>query len=233
MWINFIYLCTVMQTKSEENYLKAIWKLAEEYGETVSTNAIAAEVNTKAASVTDMLKKLAAQKLIVHIPYRGVNLTLKGRQAAAEIVRKHRLWEVFLVQKLEYGWDEVHDIAEQLEHISSPQLTDRLDKFLGHPKSDPHGDPIPDKSGKIPHDPGFPLSHAQSGKTFRVSGVGDHSAAFLRFLDSNHIRPGSKIAVREITEYDHSMLVQVDGKKGIHISKQVAQNILVHKNGGK
>jgi DtxR family Mn-dependent transcriptional regulator len=218
-----------MQTKSEENYLKAIWKLAEEYGDAVSTNAIAAEVNTKAASVTDMLKKLAAQKLIGYIPYQGVRLTKSGKQAAAAIVRKHRLWEVFLVDKLGFGWDAVHDIAEQLEHIKSEELTERLDKFLGFPKNDPHGDPIPDKSGKLPGQQIIPLNHVPVGKTAQVSGVGDHSASFLQFLDKNKIRPGSSIRIHEITAYDHSMEISLDGKKKIHISKQVAQNILVKK----
>lgn len=221
-----------MQTRSEENYLKAIWKLVEEYGDAVSTNAIAAEVNTKAASVTDMLKKLAAQKLIDYTPYQGVTLTKTGRQTAAAIVRKHRLWEVFLVEKLGFGWDQVHDIAEQLEHIGSTELTERLDKFLGFPKNDPHGDPIPDKTGKLPGQQSIPLNHLPVNKPAQVTGVGDHSASFLQFLDKNGIRPGSSIRIKEITEYDHSMQISIDGKKNIHISKQVAQNILVKKPAG-
>lgn len=221
-----------MQTRSEENYLKAIWKLIEEYGDSVSTNAIAAEVNTKAASVTDMLKKLAAKKLIDYVPYQGVTLTRSGRQAAAAIVRKHRLWEVFLAEQLGFGWDQVHDIAEQLEHIESAELTERLDKFLGYPKNDPHGDPIPDKSGKVSGQQSIPLNHLPAGKSARVTGVGDHSASFLQFLDKNGIRPGSNIRIREITEYDHSMQIAIDDKKNMHISKQVAQNILVKKPAG-
>ena len=128
-------------THSEENYLKAIWKLNESGDSAVSTNSIAAEVKTRAASVTDMLKKLSERKLIQYQKYQGVKLTAEGRRLALSIVRKHRLWEVFLVEKLRYGWDEVHEIAEQLEHIYSESLTDKLDKFLGYPKFDPHGDP--------------------------------------------------------------------------------------------
>lgn len=219
-----------MRTFSEENYLKAIWKLIGPEEEPVSTNAIAAAVQTKAASVTDMLKKLSDKKLIDYTPYKGVSLTKEGQRAAAEVVRKHRLWEVFLVEQLGFGWDEVHDIAEQLEHIQSEALTEKLDRFLGFPKVDPHGDPIPDKSGKIAGEPGFALALAGQLKTVVVTGVSDHSSSFLRFLDSNNIRLGDTILIREITEYDQSMTIQLKSKKLLHISHEVSRNILVRNN---
>ena len=134
---------------TEENYLKAIYHLSTGNNSVVSTNQIAEITNTKAASVTDMLKKLAEKKLINYIKYQGVTLTEAGKNAAVNIVRKHRLWEVFLVEKLGFKWDEVHDIAEELEHINSESLINRLDDFLGNPAADPHGDPIPDRSGTI------------------------------------------------------------------------------------
>jgi DtxR family Mn-dependent transcriptional regulator len=216
-----------MQTFSEENYLKAIWKLAGPEGDPVSTNAIAGAVQTKAASVTDMLKKLSEKKLIDYVPYKGVSLTKSGFRSATEVVRKHRLWEVFLVDKLGFGWDEVHEIAEQLEHIRSEALTEKLDRFLGFPKADPHGDPIPDKSGKMPEEPGFALALAGLNKTVIVTGVADHSSAFLRFLDASNIRLGNPVTVSAITDYDQSMTIRLKGKRSLHISRDVAQHILV------
>jgi DtxR family transcriptional regulator, Mn-dependent transcriptional regulator len=130
-------------TLSEENYLKAIYHLSKEEDESVSTNALAERLETTAASVSDMLKKLAKKELIEYKKYQGVNISEKGKRVALQIIRKHRLWEVFLVEKLSFNWDEVHEIAEQLEHIDSPTLVKRLDEFLGYPKFDPHGDPIP------------------------------------------------------------------------------------------
>lgn len=215
------------QTHSEENYLKAIWKLVEHSGENVSTNAIAASVNTKAASVTDMLKKLADKKLISYERYKGVTLTAKGKRVAVEVVRKHRLWEVFLVDQLKFKWDEVHDIAEQLEHIQSNALTEKLDKFLGFPKVDPHGDPIPDKDGKISDRHQVPLSQLEAGKKGIMTGVADHSALFLQFLDKKEIKLGDTIELKEKTDYDQSMVIGVNKKKTIQISNEVAKNILV------
>lgn len=219
-----------MPTHSEENYLKAIWKLIELSGENVNTNAIAALVNTRAASVTDMLKKLSDKKLISYQRYKGVSLTAKGRRLAIEVVRKHRLWEVFLVDQLGYKWDEVHDIAEQLEHIKSLTLIEKLDKFLDFPKVDPHGDPIPDKTGKITEQQLVPLSHLEKGKTGIMSGVADHSTMFLRFLEKQGILLGDKIVAKEKTTYDQSMEISVNKKKSIHISYDVAKNILIRKS---
>jgi DtxR family Mn-dependent transcriptional regulator len=221
-----------VQTHSEENYLKAIWKLVEHSGENVSTNAIAASVNTKAASVTDMLKKLADKKLISYRRYQGVTLTAKGKRVAVEVVRKHRLWEVFLVEQLDFKWDEVHDIAEQLEHIQSNSLTEKLDKFLGFPKVDPHGDPIPDKTGKISDQQQIPLAQLQENKKGIMTGVADHSTLFLQFLDKKEIHLGDTIELKETTDYDQSMIISINRKKIIHISNDVAKNILVRKAKG-
>lgn len=215
-----------MPTHSEENYLKAIWKLSES-GEAVSTNAIAAEVKTRAASVTDMLKKLADKKLIQYQRYQGVKLTAEGRRVALGIVRKHRLWEVFLLEKLDYRWDEVHEIAEQLEHITSHNLTDRLDKFLGFPKFDPHGDPIPDKSGKLADPASVSLSLTRPGQSGIMTGVSEHSTVFLRYLDENALGLGCVIAVEHLNEFDQSLKIKVNGKSSIMVSQHVAKNILV------
>lgn len=216
-----------MPTHSEENYLKAIWKLHESGIPSVSTNSIAAEVKTRAASVTDMLKKLADKKLIQYQKYQGVKLTAEGRRVALNIVRKHRLWEVFLVEKLDYRWDEVHEIAEQLEHIFSENLTDRLDKFLGFPKFDPHGDPIPDKSGKLADAASVSLSLVKAGHQAVMTGVSEHSAVFLRYLDEHSIGLGATISVEQVIEFDQSLKIKVNGKAAITISQHAAKNILV------
>lgn len=219
-----------MQTLSEENYLKAIWKLVENSRVAVSTNEIAASVQTSPASVTDMLKKLADKKLISYQRYRGVTLSAKGRSVAIEVVRKHRLWEVFLVQQLGFKWDEVHDIAEQLEHIRSNELTEKLDKYLGFPKTDPHGDPIPDKTGKISELHQIPLSKLEKGKKGIMTGVADHSTQFLQLLDKHGIHLGDSIEIKETTAYDLSIAIAVNKKKTIHISNSVSKNIMVSKN---
>lgn len=217
-----------MNSLTEENYLKAIYKLMEagETGE-ITTNAIADEVQTKAATVTDMLKKLSNKKLINYKKYQGVTLTAKGSKAALEIVRKHRLWEVFLVDKLNFKWDEVHIIAEQLEHINSDELVERLDKFLNYPKFDPHGDPIPDVNGKLQQKNSIHLSEGKNEGVYVMTGVADHDSSFLRFLDKSGIALGKQIKVKEIVEYDKSLNISIDKKPGIYISNEVAKNILV------
>ena len=216
-------------THSEENYLKAIWKLVGHSHDQVTTNAIAALVHTKAASVTDMIKKLSEKKLVRYTPYQGVALTNTGRRVAAQVVRKHRLWEAFLVQHLGFRWDEVHEVAEQLEHIRSEKLTEQLDRFLGYPKSDPHGDPIPDREGRIHGAGHLPLADFGKKAIVIVTGVSDHSSSFLRYLDHNRIRLGDTIGIKSLNSYDHSMFVSVSKRKAIYISQQVAKNILVRK----
>lgn len=217
-----------MNSFTEENYLKAIYKLTELQGESVTTNAIAERMKTKAASVTDMLKKLSDKKLINYQKYQGVTLTRKGEKVALTIIRKHRLWEMFLVEKLDFKWDEVHDVAEQLEHISSDKLIAQIDKFLNYPKTDPHGDPIPDEKGKLKVQRSKTLSQFRKNDLCVMTGVVDHSPAFLRFLDSSELVLGNDIRIKEIVDFDRSLQVMVK-KNTFFISHEVAKNILVTK----
>jgi DtxR family Mn-dependent transcriptional regulator len=214
-----------MNTFTEENYLKAIYHLAWPAG-SASTNQIAAALNTKAASVTDMLKKLADKDLINYTRYQGVSLTANGKKIAISIIRKHRLWEYFLVEKLHFKWDEVHDVAEELEHISSKELIDRLDDFMGNPQYDPHGDPIPDCNGHFKMNELKPVSILSVNQKGTVSGVKDHSTVFLQHLEKLQLTIGKKIKVTEINKYDHSVTIQSDDKK-IYISREVADNLLI------
>ena len=216
-----------MHSFTEENYLKAIYHLSDQSNSGVSTNAIAEVTNTKAASVTDMLKKLADKKLINYIKYQGVTLTEIGLKAALNIIRKHRLWEVFLVEKLGFKWDEVHDIAEELEHINSVMLIERLDDFLGNPAADPHGDPIPDRTGNFLHKKLVKVSEMKQGQAGTISGVNEHSSVFLKHLEKLGLTLGTKIIIAELVEFDGSIMLAVDEKKEITISREVAKNILV------
>jgi DtxR family Mn-dependent transcriptional regulator len=214
-----------MNTLAEENYLKSIYHLAQNT-ESVSTNQLAAFVNTKASSVTDMLKKLADKELINYTPYQGVTLSKTGEKVAVNIIRKHRLWEFFLVEKLDFKWDEVHEMAEEMEHISSNELIDRLDKFMGYPKYDPHGDPIPDCNGLIKIHNLKPVSAAGINESGVICGVRDHSTAFLQYLEKQSLIIGKKITVTEIIEFDHSVILQTEDKQ-IQISREVANNLLI------
>ena len=216
-----------MHSFTEENYLKAIYHLSEGNTMAVSTNQIAEMTSTKAASVTDMLKKLAEKKLINYIKYQGVTLTSTGVNAAVNIIRKHRLWEVFLVEKLGFKWDEVHDIAEELEHINSETLINRLDDFLGNPVADPHGAPIPDRSGLINHKKLVKISDMQTGESGTVSGVSEHSSVFLKLLEKLGLTLGTKIIISELIEFDGSIMLTIDQKTERTISREVAKNILV------
>ena len=212
---------------TEENYLKAIYHLSTGNNSVVSTNQITEITNTKAASVTDMLKKLAEKKLINYIKYQGVTLTEAGKNAAVNIVRKHRLWEVFLVEKLGFKWDEVHDIAEELEHINSESLINRLDDFLGNPVADPHGDPIPDRSGTIHQKKLVRISDMQQDQNGTISGVSEHSSVFLKLLEKMGLTLGTKIRVSELIEFDGSIILIVNDHADRTISREVAKNILV------
>ena len=214
-----------MQSNTEENYLKAIFHLGQHFDANVSTNAIAENLGTKAATVTDMLKKLSDKGLVHYQKYQGVSLTESGADIAITLVRKHRLWEYFLVEKLGYRWDQVHDIAEQLEHIKDDSLIDRLDGFLGNPKYDPHGDPIPTKTGQMPFENFIPISQLNVGNTATVAGVRDHSADFLHHLDSMHVNLGTILKIEQHIPFDGSVQIWLHGKSE-RISKQVAQNIL-------
>ena len=212
---------------TDENYLKAIYHLITGNNSVVSTNQIAEMTNTKAASVTDMLKKLAEKNLINYIKYQGVTLTDTGKNAAVNIVRKHRLWEVFLVEKLGFKWDEVHDIAEELEHINSESLINRLDDFLGNPAADPHGDPIPDRSGTIHQKKLVRISDMHQDQSGMISGVSEYSSIFLKLVEKMGLTLGTKILITELIEFDGSITLIVNGNSDRTISREVAKNILV------
>ena len=233
-----------MHSFTEENYLKAIYALTQK-GEgmpenfppdsspsassdppPVNTNAIAERVATKAASVTDMLKKLADKQLIHYQKYQGVTLTEAGRKAALNIIRRHRLWEVFLVDKLGFGWHEVHSLAEELEHIRSDELIDKLEAFLGNPRVDPHGDPIPDHAGKVRHPVSRTLSVTQADQTVLVTGVLEHSSTFLQYLEKIGLVLGVEVLVRELNGFDKSLLIRIN-HHDTFISHEVARNVLV------
>jgi DtxR family Mn-dependent transcriptional regulator len=215
-----------MQSFTEENYLKIIYHLSINNENAVQTNAIAEKMQTKAASVTDMMKKLADKKLVDYTKYQGVKLTAKGNLTAINIVRKHRLWEVFLVDKLNFKWDEVHDIAEELEHINSEILIERLDEFLAFPKNDPHGDPIPDKHGKFEESSFVKMNKMEIGKKGIITGVSEHSSTFLRHLEKLGLTLGRKIEIIDIIDFDGSVELAVEDKK-INISREVAKHIMI------
>jgi DtxR family Mn-dependent transcriptional regulator len=213
-------------TFSEENYLKTIYHLTTISDAEVSTNAIAEKMETKASSVTDMLKKLAEKDLVNYKKYQGVSLTENGKLAAKMIVRKHRLWEVFLVEKLDFSWDEVHDVAEQLEHIKSEKLINKLDDFLGNPTEDPHGDPIPDVHGRIIKIEKQLLSELTENQSGICVGVKDTSSEFLKYLDKQEIALGSKIEIIGKESFDLSLKIKVDNKD-LTISNKIASNLFV------
>lgn len=213
-----------MFSLSEENYLKTIYHLEQAYKEGVSTNALAEGMETKASSVTDMIKKLSEKSLVKYRKYQGVKLSESGRKTAVEIIRKHRLWEVFLVEKLDFSWDEVHEVAEQLEHIKSEKLIRELDKFLEYPSRDPHGDPIPNAEGKFIVSNQILLAELKKGNSGIFVGVKDSSAEFLRYLDKIQVSLGKTIKVIDKEAYDRSMIVEVDGLK-INLSQEVSNNL--------
>lgn len=217
-----------MLSFTEENYLKAIYRLSEGGAKAVLTNEIAEYLSTKAASVTDMIKKLSLKNLIGYEKYYGVKITKQGKSEALMIIRKHRLWETFLVEKLNFSWDEVHDVAEQLEHIQSNLLIEKLDEFLGYPTADPHGHPIPDKNGKISNVRQIPLSEAVVSKKCTVRSVKDGSPSFLQYLSKIGVYIGAPLVILEKVEFDGSLEILIDGKKKVFISRDAAQNLLVN-----
>lgn len=213
-------------TISEENYIKAIFRL-QSVGKPVSTNALALELDTKPASITDMLKKLKAKKLVLYSPYQGCKLSAEGSKLALSIVRRHRLWEYFLAEKLQFSWNEVHEVAEELEHVSSKQLIERLDAFLGFPRFDPHGDPIPDSSGKIIIPDLVKLTTLQPLQHARVSGLADQSAEMLNLLQQRKINIGTVVTINKKFDFDKSLEIEIPESMPFVISEQTAQNILV------
>lgn len=215
-----------MYTLAEENYLKAIYHLQQEINGGVPTNAIAEMLHTKPSSATDMVQKLADKELVSYVRYKGTTLSKTGKKVAIGIVRKHRLWEVFLVEKLNFQWDEVHDIAEQLEHVKSDLLIDKLDQFLDHPDYDPHGDPIPDKNGNIKSADKRLLSDLSKKDHGILVGVRETSTEFLQFLDKRNIAIGTPIKVLGKEFFDGSMVIQVKSEQ-FFISKKIAENLYI------
>ena len=216
-----------MHSFTEENYLKTIYYLANRQEGEVSTNALAEMTATRAASVKDMLRKLADKQLIHYRKYQGVRLTDEGERLALQIIRRHRLWEVFLVEKLGFGWDEVHEIAEELEHVRSEELVTRLDTFLGHPQFDPHGDPIPTPAGQMPEMGYRKLSEVGISDNVRLMAVLEHSAEFLQHLDRSGLTLGCAVTIAEINGFDKSVLVQTESGRTVFVSQEVAKNLLV------
>ena len=225
---NFVYFCPIfmLMTYSEENYLKVIYHLSLQVNKGVTTNAIANLMESKPSSVTDMVQKLADKELVIYKKYQGVSLTDKGRFTALMVIRKHRLWEVFLVEKLDFSWDEVHDVAEQLEHIKSEKLTDKLEAFLDFPTEDPHGDPIPDRNGKIAKVDKKLLSEIPVGKKVICVGVKDSSSAFLQYLDKQQIALGSQIEVISKEDFDMSLTLRLN-ERHVLVSSKIAANLFV------
>lgn len=215
-------------SQTEENYIKAIYSIEVHTGKSVSTNKIAEKLKTKASSVSDMIKKLSDKKLVYYKKYQGTKLTSEGKSIAVKIVRKHRIWEVFLVNNLDYTWDEVHDLAEQLEHIKSNTLINKLEAYLNFPTHDPHGDPIPDKDGNIEHHKNIMLSSAKVGENCTVIGVKDSSSSFLKFLDNTNIKLGSQLKIISIEEFDNSMIIENNNSQK-SISHQISKNLFVKK----
>lgn len=217
----------MMLSFTEENYLKTIYRLSEGGLKAVLTNEIAESMSTKAASVTDMIKKLSTKKLISYEKYYGAKITNRGKSQALSVIRKHRLWETFLVEKLQFSWDEVHDVAEQLEHIQSPLLIEKLDEFLGYPTADPHGHPIPDKDGNVQSLKLVPLSESDVNKKGVIRAVKDGSPSFLQYLSKIGIYIGAKIEILDKIDFDSSLEVLIDNKNRVFISRDAAENLLI------
>jgi len=212
---------------SEENYIKTIFHLQNGQN-TVTTNALAEKLNTKPASVTDMMKKLKAKKLLHYQPYQGFRLSHEGKKVALDIIRRHRLWEYFLAEKLKFKWDEVHAVAEDLEHVSSKKLIDKLDEFLGYPKFDPHGDPIPDSLGKMEtNEPMITLAELPINKTAEVTRVINQSEEMLELLQHKKINIGTKLEVKRKFGFDHSIEIKIRQQPPFSISEQLAKNIFI------
>ncbi|HEX4876198.1 MAG TPA: metal-dependent transcriptional regulator [Chitinophagaceae bacterium] len=211
---------------SEENYIKAIFHLQQQAG-TVTTNELAAALHTRPASVTDMLKKLKVKKLLHYQPYQGFRLSAEGNKVALGIIRRHRLWEYFLSEKLKFNWEEVHAVAEELEHVSSKKLIDKLDEYLGYPRFDPHGDPIPDANGKLESETLITVADLAVNKAAVVAKVSSHSGEVLELLSHRHISIGSRLEVKRKFSFDNSVEIKMGRQSSFTISEQLAKNIFV------
>jgi DtxR family transcriptional regulator, Mn-dependent transcriptional regulator len=218
-----------MISQTEENYLKAIYKITESEGKSASTNAIATAMNTAAASVTDMIGRLDKKGFVNYVKSKGATLSPEGEIAAKSLVRKHRLWEVFLCEKMGYAWDECHELAEELEHIQSDDLINRLDIFLGKPQYDPHGDPIPDAEGNFTLRSQVLLSEMAVGNKGIVVGVKEHGSPFLQFLDKQKLILGAKVKILEVFEFDDSVKILLNDTTELTVSSKVSQNIYLKK----
>jgi len=211
---------------SEENYIKNIYHLQQSTG-FATTNELAAALRSKPASITDMLKKLKAKKLLIYEPYKEFNLSPQGKKIALGIVRRHRLWEYFLVEKLKFGWDEVHEIAEELEHVSNKKLTDQLDQFLNYPRFDPHGDPIPDSNGKMIVQQQMILTELALNAPSLVSSVGSQSSELLELLKHKNITIGTRVEVKKKFSFDRSLELKLNNQVAVNISEQLASVLFV------
>lgn len=215
-----------MLSRSEEDHLKAVYALLQD-GDSAFTKDIAERLGTKASSVTDMLKKLAEKGYLKHEPYYGVKLTAKGQGLALQLVRRHRLWETFLVERLGFGWDEVHDVAEQMEHVASDKLIDKLDEYLGHPHFDPHGDPIPDRNGRLRTRKTRRLDTCKRGDQVRIAAVSETTDGLLRLLDAKGLRIGAQFVIQEVHTFDGSMDVKPKTGAAFSLSKDVSHHLQV------
>ncbi len=216
-----------MISHAEENYLKAVYKLSEKTEDMISTKSISLEMKTSAASVTDMLKRLSEKQYLYYEKYKGVRLSEKGQKLATSLIRRHRLWEVFLLEKLHFAWDEVHEIAEELEHIHSDKLIQRLDAFLGYPKYDPHGGPIPDEEGKFSFRKQILLCDMEIGSQGVLVGVQEDSKPFLQYLDRVKLRLGAKVELKDLFDYDGSINLLVNETDEVVVSSKVSQNLFI------
>lgn len=219
-----------MASEQIENYLKNIYKLSSNDGK-VTTSSLSEKLQISPASVSEMIKKLAEEGTLTHTPYKGVELTEEGKLLALRIIRKHRLWEMFLVQVLHFGWDEIDDEAERFEHIMSDKMEEKIDHVLGHPSIDPHGDPIPSKDGVITCSMSYPMAEAHEGATVRVLRVSDENSEMLQYVSSIGISLHREILIRQKMNFDNSLLVRI-GDRDVNISSTIAANIFVENAGG-
>lgn len=215
-----------MGSLTEENYIKSIYALSQATGEVI-VSELAKKLEVKQPSVNSMMKKLVLKKIVSYAPYKGIRLTEKGKREALSIIRRHRLAELFLVKVMELGWEEVHDIAEQLEHVDSKRFYDRIDEMLNHPKVDPHGEPIPDANGKILNNKFIPLSQVDAGTEVKIVAVSDDKKSFLDHLNAKGLQIGKKIFVKRKEIYDGSVVVMNKTQADLMLTHQVAERILV------
>jgi DtxR family Mn-dependent transcriptional regulator len=215
----------MQQSLADENYLKAVFHLSGD--KAAPTGLLAEYLNVSAASVTDKMKRLQEKGYVNYQKSRGVVLTETGTRIALNVIRKHRLWEQFLVSVLGFKWDEVHEIAEQLEHIDSDELVERIDRYLGYPKVDPHGDPIPDKKGEISEPDLVLLGEVTEGRSARIAAVANHDPEFLQFLDKKGLILHQELTLKSREPYDGTLILALEGKKNVTLSERVASQIWV------